>query len=82
MYVKLENQIVLKTERIVGIFDLDNATTSRHTRKFLANEEKKGKVKTLCADLPKAFILLNDGKIYLTQLSTATIAKRIKSGII
>lgn len=81
MYVRLENQIILKTERIVGVFDLDTATVSRHTRKFLAKEEKNKKVITLTTDLPKSFIVMNDGKIYLTQLSTATIAKRIKKGI-
>ena len=81
MYVRLENQMLLQTERIVGIFDLDTTTVSKHTRDFLAKKEQQGKVKTLSSELPKAFLLLNNGKIYITQLSTATIKKRIKIGI-
>lgn len=81
MYVKLENQIILKTETIIGIFDLDNTTLSKKTRDFLNRKEKEGKVITLGYDLPKSFILLSSGEIYITQLSTATIKKRIKNGI-
>lgn len=81
MYVRLENQILLKTENIVGIFDLDNTTVSKHTRDFLTREEKEGRVKTLGYDLPKSFLLLRSGEVYITQLSTATIKKRIKIGI-
>lgn len=81
MYVRLENQIILKYDKIVGIFDMDNTTVSKVTRNFLAKKEKEGKVKTLGYDLPKSFILLNNGEIYITQLSTATLQKRIKNGM-
>lgn len=81
MYVRLENQEILKMQKIVGIFDMDNTTISRHTRNFLAQKEKEGMVKALGSDLPKSFLLLDNGKVYITQLSTATIKKRMKIGI-
>ncbi|MBQ7288827.1 MAG: DUF370 domain-containing protein [Clostridia bacterium] len=81
MYVRLENQTVLKTEKIVGIFDMDNTTVSKTTRAFLSKKEKEGKLKTLGYDLPKSFLLLENGEVYITQLATATILKRIQNGI-
>ncbi len=81
MYVRLENQMILKTDMIIGVFDMDNTTVSKNTRDFLAKKEKEGKVLSVGYDLPKSFILLSSGEIYITQLSTATLKKRIKQGI-
>lgn len=78
MYLHLGQDTVVRTDDIVGIFDIDNTTVSRHTRQFLNLMEKKGKVVTITDDLPKSFILVNGAAdtVYLSQISAATLKKR------
>ena len=76
------NDIVVKTEDIIGIFDLDNATLSRHTRKYLSKSEKEHEVIYVSYELPKAFIVCKKKnekkqKIYISQISSSTLLKRI-----
>ena len=35
MYLHLGGEYVIKEEEVIGIFDLDTSTVSKHTRKFL-----------------------------------------------
>lgn len=78
MYLPIGGDMAVRTETIVGIFDLDNTTTARHTRAFLRQAEALGLVVSAGDELPKAFILTNDfGRIYLTQFSAATLEKRL-----
>ena len=41
MYVHLGMETVVKEDDIIGIFDLDSTTVSKHTRKFLNVAEKE-----------------------------------------
>lgn len=82
MYLHLGNDILVKTEDIIGIFDLDNATLSRHTRNYLAKSEKEKQVIYVSYELPKAFIVCKNKKdkkqkIYISQISSSTLLKRI-----
>lgn len=47
----------VKTDDLVGIFDLDSATVGAAGREFLARAQKNGEVTTLGDDLPKSFLL-------------------------
>ena len=47
MYIHLGQDTVVRSEDVVGIFDLENSTVSKHTRKFLNNAEKKREVITV-----------------------------------
>lgn len=44
MYLHLGQSVVVPFRDVVGIFDLDNTTSSIHTRKFLERAEKEGRV--------------------------------------
>lgn len=82
MYLHLGNETVIKTDDIIGIFDLDTSTVSKHTRDYLSLCEKKKEAFTVSFELPKSFILCDDGKgqkIYICQLSSKTIQKRLLS---
>ena len=82
MYLHLGEKTVIRTETITGIFDLDNTTVSAHTRAFLSEAEKAGKVVTVSYELPKSFIVCKDKteeKVYISQLSSQTLFKRIMS---
>ncbi len=83
MYIHLGVDSVVKEDDIIGIFDLDSTTISKHTRKFLEVAEKQKKVINVSFELPKSFVLSGtkkDTKVYISQLSSSTLYKR--SGII
>ena len=69
MYLHLGGEYVIKEEEVIGIFDLDTSTVSKHTRKFLNKKEKEKKVINVSYELPKSFILVEnqkkEEKIYL-----------------
>ena len=80
MYLNIGNDMMLRQQSVLGIFDLDNTSTSKRTREFLTSAEEEGCV-VPCDDLPKSFILTAEyglERVYLTDLSTATLEKRLK----
>ena len=80
MYLHLGQNTVITLNEIVGIFDLDNTTVSKKTRDYLSDAEKKGNVNVVSLELPKSFIVCSSdeekNKVYLSQISTATLLKR------
>ena len=84
MYLHLGKETVIKDKDIIGIFDLDTATVSRHTRKYLNLAEKRKETVTVSFDLPKSFIVCakpksKNKKIYISQISPLTLQKRSES---
>ena len=80
MYLSIGNDMAVRETSIIGIFDMDNTSTSKRTREFLSKAEKNGEV-VPCDDLPKSFVLTAEyglDRIYLTALSAATREKRLK----
>ena len=57
MYLHLGQDTVIKTNEIIGIFDMDTSTLSRTTCAYLAQCEKKGRVVNVSMELPKSFVL-------------------------
>ena len=82
MYLHLGQDVVVRTEEIIGIFDMDNATVSRASKRYLAMAEKAGRVVNITGELPKTFVVCGDreGKItvYISQISSATLRKRTR----
>lgn len=80
MFLHLGLDKVVTSDTIIGIFDLDNTTVSKHTRDYLARAEKAGRVVNVCTDLPKSFIVCADADggetVYISQISAATLRKR------
>ena len=80
MYLSIGDDLAVRGASVIGIFDLDNTTTSKRTREFLQKAEEEGQV-VPCDDLPKSFLLTAEyglPKIYLTTLSAATLEKRLR----
>ena len=80
MYLSIGNDMAVRDSSIIGIFDLDNTSTSRRTRDFLTKSEENGDV-VPCDELPKSFILTSEygfHRVRLTSLSAATLEKRLK----
>lgn len=82
MYFSIGGDFMLQQRSVLGVFDLDNTSTSKRTREFLENAEKEGAV-IPCDDLPKSFLLTCEYgmiRVYLTPLSAATLEKRMRQG--
>ncbi|MBO5356182.1 MAG: DUF370 domain-containing protein [Clostridia bacterium] len=67
MYLHIGENKVVRKKDIVAIFDMDSATVSSVTKKYLSNAQKEGKVKALGFDLPRTFIVMRDGTVYLSS---------------
>lgn len=80
MYVHLGLDVLVKSEDIIGIFDLESSSISKHTRNFLKVSEEQKKIINVCTDIPKSFVVVknknNEEKVYITQISSSTIKKR------
>ena len=80
MYLNIGNDMAVRSKSIIGIFDMDNTSTSKRTREFLEKCEQEGQV-VPCDDLPKSFILTAEygfDRVYLTTLSSSTLERRLK----
>ncbi len=83
MYLHLGQNTVITHDEIIGIFDLDNTTVSKKTRDYLKIAEKQGRIHVVSNELPKSFIVCNQNdeiKVYLSQISCATLLKRTQEG--
>lgn len=79
MYLHLGQDVVVRTDDVIGIFDMENATVSRASKRYLAMAEKAGRVVNVTSDLPKTFVVCGKkGRItvYISQISSATLKKR------
>ena len=85
MYLHLGQDTIVNQRDIVGVFDMDNSTISRHTRSFLSKAQKEGRVVNVSMELPKSFIVcVHNGRetVYISQLSTATLLRRASGGLV
>ena len=83
MYLHLGKGTVVRTDSIIGIFDLDITSQSHLTRKYLNLAEKNGQVINAAEDIPKSFVVCSEGEqkqVYLSQMATATLLRRWESG--
>ena len=84
MYLHLGQDVIVHTDSILGIYDMDTATWSRHTRNYLSAAEKAGKVYVITDELPKSAVVCRengDFVVYISQISSRTLLKRLEEGI-
>ncbi len=85
MYLHLGQSVVIPFQEVIGIFDMDNSTSSHLTRNFLRRAEEEGRVVSISEDLPKSFALCRNDRgestVYISQLSAATLLKRAEAGV-
>ena len=81
MYLHLGQSTVIKTNTIIGIFDLDNTTVMKSTREYLNKAHKDGDVINVSDELPKSFTVTEDKKngrkVYIAQPAVSTLIKRL-----
>ena len=81
MYIAIGSDMSVRDKSIIGIFDLENTTCSKHTRAFLSEAEQNGEVVTVAEDLPKSFVVTREygmDRVYLCQFAPRALEKRMK----
>ena len=76
----------LRSDEIVGIFDMDTSTVSKVSRDFLAKAQKNGEVINVTDEIPKSYILTCKKKerkprVIISQLAVQTLNERLKGKI-
>ena len=80
MYLSIGHDMAVRDKSIIGIFDMDNTTTSKRTMAFFDRAQKEGTV-VPCDDLPKSFVLTSEygfTRVRLTSLNSVTLEKRLE----
>ena len=73
---------MIPDDSVIGIFDMDNATLSGITRKYLSAKQKQNLVEAANYEIPKSFILYKDNgeyKICFSQLSSSALMGRMEN---
>ena len=85
MYIHLGGGAIVRKQDIVGVFDIEYCSTDKRTREFLSKAAKHGTVVSSTDDIPKSFIVCDDGHgnqtLYISGVATATIRKRAAMGV-
>ena len=79
MYLHLGENTVVRTDNIIGIFDMDTSTISKWTKDYLSNATKNKRVINVSMELPKSFVVCNENneiKVYVSQISSQILMKR------
>ena len=80
MFLHVGNNKNIRLSSVIGIFDMDNATLSAITRKYLSAKQREGLVEAAIEEIPKSFVLYLDNgeyKICFSQLSTSALKGRM-----
>ena len=80
MFLHVGNNKNIRLSSVIGVFDMDNATLSSITRKYLTKKQREGLVSSAVEEIPKSFILYSEGgeyKICFSQLSSAALKGRM-----
>lgn len=88
MFLHIGRDMVVRFEDIIGIFDIETASTSKITREYLAAAPKK-EIISVTEELPKSFIVCgglkaknndkNTTRVYVSQISSSTLKKRLEA---
>ena len=84
MYLHIGENVSIRAEEIVGIFDIDKTTTIGETRNFLSHYGMIGNSITISDEMPRSFIIVKnkdkENKIYISPISTSTLKLRCNNG--
>ena len=80
MFLHVGNNKTIKKSSVIGIFDMDNATVSATTRRYLTSMQKEGRVESAVEEIPKSFVLYYDEsgfRICISQISSSVLLSRL-----
>lgn len=77
MYVHLGADSMVKTEKIIAIFDLEATRDAASSREFLRDRIEQQNVTNIGHDMDTKSLVLTDAGIYLSPISSKTLRKRV-----
>lgn len=77
MFLYLGGDVTVRSNEVVGIFDIEECSVSRTTADFLNSSQKNRKIVNVSEEMPKSFIVTQN-KTYISNVSCHTINKRGK----
>ncbi|MBR5507416.1 MAG: DUF370 domain-containing protein [Clostridia bacterium] len=81
MYLHLGSDTVVNTKDIISILDLESTSISKYSKEFLKIVEEEGFVRNVSEEIPKSVVRCEESGqsvVYITNISTKTLAGRIK----
>lgn len=79
MFLHIGNGQSVRKNGVIGLFDLDTVSISSVTRDFLSKGERENMVSYPGTDIPRSFVLMDDGHIKLSRISTVGLKTRINT---
>ena len=79
MFLFLGGDVSVRSDDVIGVFDIEECSVSRTTADYLNSCQKKSLIVNVSEDIPKSFIVTSD-HTYISNVSHSTICKRGKSG--
>lgn len=80
MYIHAGAGKLIRSEEVIGVFDMDGHVDSEVNRGFLKDSEKSGITESAGEDLPRSFVV-TDGKagkrVVFSHISVSGIFKRL-----
>ena len=67
-YLHIGNGVSVRREEVIGIFDLDTATVSGITKRFIRQNREQNRLIYRDEDLPRSFLVC-DGRVLLSRIS-------------
>ena len=80
MFINIGPEKTLQIKDIVGIFDIDSASSTKVTKAFLVKHEKEGRGHGSGGELPKSFLVTVSGDVYFSQYSAKVLKARTDEG--
>ena len=84
MYLHIGNGKSVKKKNIIGIFDLDTSTETKTGKEFINRLERAGAVEYDDDDLPRSFVLVDEGekcRVRLSRISSKGLLARVNEEI-
>lgn len=74
-FLFLGGDVTIRSDDVIGIFDIEECSTSRTTADFLNACANRLQIVNISEDMPKSFIV-TESKTYISNVSHNTIRKR------
>lgn len=78
MFIHLGGDMVIRSNKIIGILDYQSNSLSNDNENFLSLNSEKKKVVYISEDKPKS-IIITGHEIYLSPISSHTLKRRAES---
>lgn len=81
MFLHLGADRIIREREIVGVFDIDRVSVSARGREFLKKAQRRNQLFAVSDELPKSIVVCTDGRVFISQLASATLLKRAEEGL-